>query len=495
MNNINLAQPTRQSLKGLVFIFIQGLRQLIRMFWAIILVVFLQNKWLDDKRIIAYIGVAVLFLLVIHSILYYLNFYFYVTDTEFILKKGYLRKKTLTIPLDRIQSVNTKQNLIQQILNVVTLEIDTAGAAAKELKIHALEKLFATELNNLIKSGKEDINTVDADIQAEEEKETEKLVLKLSPADLLKIGLSQNHLKAGLIIVAFGFQIFQQVEDLFKEKAEEYSGEFVQFMSNSSLALIVFLLVFFLIVSVLFSLVRTVFKYYDFTLVKKSNKFRIESGLLNKRNVLIPYNKVQELNWETGPLKQLFGIYNLVFKQAVSGQNRKVQVVDAPGCLAVHLEALKTDLFGEDSLTEVPRIFTDSFYFRRLWLLMGWLPVLLPAGFLFNEWLFWIGVVLWLLGTAGYSYLMLKKRYFRINNYQIRISKGAISQKWEQMELFKIQSVEFRQTIFQKRRKLASLRLTNASGSLTIPYINQIMARQMYDYLLFHTETSEKRWM
>ena len=82
-----------------------------------------------------------------------------------------------------------------------------------------------------------------------------------------------------------------------------------------------------------------------------------------------------------------------------------------------------------------------------------------------------------------------------MNVEQIRISKGAISQKWKQMELFKIQSVQFRQTIFQKRRKLASLHLMNASGSMTIPYIDEKLAMQIYNYLLYHTEVSKKKWM
>ncbi len=82
-----------------------------------------------------------------------------------------------------------------------------------------------------------------------------------------------------------------------------------------------------------------------------------------------------------------------------------------------------------------------------------------------------------------------------MNNEQIRVSSGAISHKWKQMELFKIQAVEFRQTIFQKRRKLASLHLMNASGSMTIPFIDENMAKQIYDYLLYHSEISEKKWM
>src|SRR5690606_11480867 len=103
---------------------------------------------------------------------------------------------------------------------------------------------------------------------------------------------------------------------------------------------------------------------------------------------------------------------------------------------------------------------------------------------------FWITAILWLMLTAFYCRLILKKRYFKMNNEQIRISKGAITQEWKQMELYKLQAVEFRQTFFQKRRKLASLELMNASGSMTIPYIDESMAKQLYNYMLYHTELS-----
>lgn len=492
---MDLTIPTRQSLKGLLFIFLQTIRTALKMFWALLAILLLQKNLFEHKAILPIVAAVLLVLLVVHSVLYYLNFYFYVKDGEFILKKGYLRKKVLTIPLERIQSVNTKQNIIQQLLNVVALEIDTAGTAGKELKIHALEKSFASALHELLSSKNTTKTTTDLTFETTTITNSEKLILKLTPADLLKIGISQNHLRTGLIILAFGYQIFNQAQDIFKDKADEYSNEFVTYMSGSSIALIVFLIVFFLIVSIVFSLFRTLFKYFDFRLVKKENAYRVEAGLINKRDVVLPYNKIQELNWETGPLKKLFGIYNLIFKQAVSGQNKKVQLVDAPGCLSTHLELLKADLFGKDELSEAATFFSNKYYFRRLWIFSGWLPILLSAPFLYTEWIFWTVATIWLLATAAYCYAIIKKSYFKINNDQIRVSKGAISQKWKQMELFKIQSVEFKQTFFQKRRSLASLRLMNASGSMTIPYINDAMAKQIYDYLLYHTEISEKKWM
>lgn len=497
MSSIDLSKPTRQSPRGLILIFLFSAQKFIRAFWPILLVLIFQNEIFTNNRMILIATLIVLVILIIHSILYFLNFYFYLEDEEFILKKGYLRKQTLSIPFDRIQSVNTKQNLIQQLLKVVTLEIDTAGTAAKELKIHALNSSVSSELQEQLQTVKKTEQTTDETQPQQTETTKEKLLLQLTPTDLLKIGISQNHIRAGLIILAFGLQIFNQIQDVFEEKADQYSSVFIEFISNSNWALITFLIIFFLLISILFSLFRTVFKYFDFKLLKKETSYRIESGLFNKRNVIIPHQKVQQLNWETGPIKKIFGIYHLVFKQAVSGQNsrQQQQLVDAPGCLTEHLEKLKTDLFGEDRLTEVSRIYSNKFYFRRLWMLFGWLPVIVTAPFFYSQWMFWTGAAIWILGMAGYSYLIIKKRYFRMNNQQIRISRGAISHKWEQMELHKIQAVEFRQTIFQRRRALASLEIMNASGTITIPYIEEKMARQIYNYLLYHTEISKKSWM
>ena len=44
MSNTDLTKPTRQSVKGLVIIFIQSVRQAVRMFWAIIAVLVLQKN-------------------------------------------------------------------------------------------------------------------------------------------------------------------------------------------------------------------------------------------------------------------------------------------------------------------------------------------------------------------------------------------------------------------------------------------------------------------
>ena len=138
MSKPDLTLPTRQELRGFLVIFAFEAIKTLRAFWPIFILLLAQKNRLPIGVTIPMVIGLILLILLIHSILFYLNFYFYVEENQFILKKGYLRKKVLSVPLERIQSVNTKQNILQQLLNVYSLEIDTAGSVGKELKIYSL---------------------------------------------------------------------------------------------------------------------------------------------------------------------------------------------------------------------------------------------------------------------------------------------------------------------------------------------------------------------
>jgi putative membrane protein len=101
----------------------------------------------------------------------------------------------------------------------------------------------------------------------------------------------------------------------------------------------------------------------------------------------------------------------------------------------------------------------------------------------------------WLVLSGLYCWMMARKRYFQFNKTQLIVGKGAISTVWQQAAVFKAQSVDFRQSFFQKRRGLASLRVNNASGQMNIPYIPEDMAHKLMNYLLYHVEATNKKWM
>jgi len=56
-----------------------------------------------------------------------------VTDERVIIKLGVVVRTTTVIPLDRVQDVSTRQNLVGQVLGYGSLVIDTAGQFKNEV--------------------------------------------------------------------------------------------------------------------------------------------------------------------------------------------------------------------------------------------------------------------------------------------------------------------------------------------------------------------------
>ena len=494
MINIDFSQPRRQSVKGLLLIFIQEGKRAVQLFWPVILPVLISKQ--SDKKlmVIGWIVLAGVVLTLIHTILYFRKFRFHIEGDLFILRKGYLNRKMLTIPLDRIQNVNTNQSVLQQLLEVMSVEIDTAGSAKKELKIHALTKPVATQLALQLSSHlaiqQDGNNNADPAPMSEEVQ-----ILKLSTRDLLRIGISQNHLRTAVILFLFGMQFFNRVQEYFEERAKEYAEEAMLYLSQSGWAILASLILFFVLISFLYSMLRTLILFYDLRFMKLNESYRIVSGLLNRKNVLIPFRKIQQIDWETGPIKKLFGIYLVNIRQATSDLAVKTKLVEIPGCLTQHIEQLREDLFGSDQLSSKAIIPSNKVYFRRHWLYYGWLPAVLISPVLFLDWKYIFPIVVWILFMFIISRLTQRKSYFQISEDQIRVSSGAISHKFKQMEFHKVQHVEFSQSIFLKKRRVASLRIGNASGFIRIPFIDEKIARTLHDYLLYYAETSGRFWM
>ncbi|MFO7617671.1 MAG: PH domain-containing protein [Bacteroidales bacterium] len=493
MSQINFSQPRRQSAKGLILIFLQESRAALKAFWPVLLPVLL-TKHTDTKWLVTGIFLLTgMTLLLIHTILYFLSYKFYIENRQFILKKGYLNRKTLTIPFERIQNVNTRQSLLQQLLGVMSLEIDTAGTDQKELKINSLTTQIAAPLALLLGASLEPPAMEQPD--RESGKPATELLLKLTTPDLLRIGISQNHIKTALILFVLGIQFYYQIKEYFEEKAEEYANELLNFLSQSGLTIIAMLFVGFLVLSLLFSMIRTAVLFYDLRFYKLNQSYRIVSGLFTRKNLLLPFSKIQELNWETGPVRKLFGIYRVLIHQATGGPLPANKLIEIPGCLSHHIETIRMDLFGPDKLAVQPVIRSSKYYFRRSWIRNGWLPAMVASPLLLLGWQYAFLLVLWILYMMVHSWLTLEKSYFRITNDQIIVSSGAIQHQLKQMDISKVQHVEFRQGIFIRKRGLANLIIGNPAGTIRIPFIEADMARLLHDYLLYHAETSKNEWM
>ena len=134
-------------------------------------------------------------------------------------------------------------------------------------------------------------------------------------------------------------------------------------------------------------------------------------------------------------------------------------------------------------------------YIARMSLMSGLLPAIIIIPFL---WMIWEQKSLWFLLYPLIIFIVswCKQRKFRLWAMQdvLFVHKGILGSGYILLKWDKLQSVQIRQSIFQRSRNLASLIIHTAGGRVRVPFIDLNAARQLANYSLFKTEASRNPW-
>ncbi|WP_373940797.1 PH domain-containing protein [Polaribacter sejongensis] len=317
-NTFDFSQFSKQSKKGILVIYLKLLYKVLKAFWVLLFLFIQKFSELNESTFFyIYLGLGFLFLFfLIRAFLIYENFQFKVQNNHFILKQGILNKTNTSISFDRIQNINFKQNIIQQIINVHEVNIETAGSNKTEISIKALSFQKAKALKSQLSSYNSNI--------LKEESIKEKPFLKISLLELLKVSLTENHLQSLLIFLALLLGLYQQLEQLFSGIGKDYLlNEYIEKSGNSfHKSVFVFIVLFILLVfiAILSSFVRVFLFHFNLTVFIKDQNFEIYQGLLTKKSIILKKDKIQSITVSTNPIKKILGISFITFKQAVSGE-------------------------------------------------------------------------------------------------------------------------------------------------------------------------------
>ncbi len=499
-NEIDFSEFRTQSLKGIVIIYGKFLFQVLKGTWVLLFLFITKASKLSSVDIFYfYIGIIVLLtFILIRSYLVYKNFKFKIEGDSFILKKGIVSKNNTAIAFDRIQNVNFSQNVIHQLINVYQVDIETAGSDKTEISIKALSLDQAKALRKKITDAK----LQEQSITEQTEVIKEKPLLSIGVNGLLKVSITENHLQSLLLLLAFLFGFYQQIQDVFlnfigEEVLDNYLNKGKDLLTGS-IILLLGVLIFLSIVAIISSFVRVFLRHFNLSFSIKNEAFEIQQGLTNKKAIILKREKVQFITIITNPLKRRLGISYVIFKQAISGKVKKAdKLIKIVGCKKDHLEKIKATLFAslnfQDAEKEKPHwYFTYRIIFRTI-LIFSCLNVLFYFIFnvqnqlLVNVFLFLIAIPL--------LYKRIRKLFFKVSNNMLLVGGGAIETSTTYLEMFKVQNVKIKQSIFQRRRNVADLILQTASGKIKLPSITEERANELYNQILYTIETSTKEWM
>ena len=493
----NFSEFSKQSPKGIIVLYFKQIYTTLKLFWILLFFAIKDfSKFSKIGENYIYLGILVVLLFfLIRAFLIYKNFLFKIDNNHFILQQGIISKTNTSIPFHRIQNINFKQNLVQQIINVYEVSIETAGSTDTEIAIKALNFEDANNLKSVILDSKE-IN------EPVVKQSTEKPFLKISILELFKVSLTENHLRNLFLFIAILLGFFQQIQQIADSFGEtETLDGFIKDSTNAvstSFILVFALLVFLTITAFITSFVRIFLVHFNLSAYLKKDAFEINQGLFTKKSIILKKQKIQNITVSTNPLKRLIGISYITFKQAVSGKinHKNEKVIKIVGCKKNQVDDVKTNLYQFKDIEAQDKMYPDTYYINRVYLFnLLFLVIIYVSIYIFTEPFFLYSLVLIL---PIYGFLIqkkIKKRFYKLNDEMIVVGNGMIETHHTYLELFKVQNIKLKQTIFQQRSNVTDLILQTASGKITVPCLSYSKAIEMYNHILYKVETSHKSWM
>jgi putative membrane protein len=335
----DFSKPQRQSVFGIIIMAGHTLQKMLKALAFPIIYAIVKT----DKQYAIYLGLGIVLffaIILLFGYLSYRRFTFYLDQQkqEFVINKGVFNRTQLTVQLSKIQQVNINQNLLQKIIGIYGLKIDTAGSDGQEVSIKAINENLANALRVHLLSRKDEF--ADAEIQHETASpiiEQEVPLLKISGFTLLKVGITSNYGSSFALLIAFLFPLYHNAKELLSlldMDTSKVEDVLISLFSIFSLLIIVLGLLFVLLS---INLIRTFVKYFEFTISKHRHSLLISAGLFAKRNTLLSPNKVQITTYSQNYFQKKMKLLNMNLKQATSGHSHKAKDLESsnleiPGC-------------------------------------------------------------------------------------------------------------------------------------------------------------------
>lgn len=272
------------------------------------------------------IAIAIVALSVVSSVITWRTRTWELTDAGIMLRSGLVTSRQLQVPYEHIHTVNMSSNLVERVLGLMTLDLDT-GAASSEgeaTRIRGLqagiaealrEELFRRKAAVLADQGL-DARTADADASAESDDEASPTAPAPSPdacytlttAQLVFAALTEARVVAQavafLILIVQGINLLQESELV---NLSDVAGDIAVLPVALLIGVAALLLALALIVGFAISFVMSLIGYAGYRAERAAGRISVERGLLSRTSHTVALERIQSINIRQGLIRQLIG--------------------------------------------------------------------------------------------------------------------------------------------------------------------------------------------
>lgn len=309
----------------------------------IVIIIFLFNirhfKY-DDYHSYIWPGIMTLIFLVsfFYNILKVYNTRYWIENNHFILTTGILNKKRKEINISRIQSVDTSQNFVNQIVGGVVLIIKTPSDGIELGTISKSQSEFIDSeiknLQHLLNQGQQLEYAHDID---QKEYKSEQIFNEIPSETIFKMPFKQLLLMAmtsGSIGIAF-ITLTPLIGSFSNIIPWEQLGNELSHYFEKIYILVISLLLFILLASYIIGTCLTFVKYFGYKVTQRGHQLKIHYGLFTKKDITVPTNRLQGILEHQSYIRKVMGYTSIHFYITSDGNISEDEPSDKNGSIMI----------------------------------------------------------------------------------------------------------------------------------------------------------------
>lgn len=307
---------------------------------------------------------GLLLLVAVIAVIQWAYFRFSIAEDRLLIRKGVIRKTALDLPYERVQGINVERSLVDRIIGLVSVTLDTAGSFQAEGKLPSIRtevadhlrasvaalrtgladdvvagdvmagdlvagdagEAGATDAGGLPARAGADAHTgaaagagtsADAMARPAARPHRGRVLLKLGPADMFRIGVANRNFIFVAAMVGILTDLLQPgdfLDPLIEALAagvDSAAGAFSGLGAPAQLAVVAVLILGALAAALLLTVTAAFLRHHAFTLWHDGRTFRSRAGLLTQREVVVEAPKIQQLTVIQDLVLRWFGRFRL----------------------------------------------------------------------------------------------------------------------------------------------------------------------------------------
>jgi putative membrane protein len=395
-----------------------------------------------------------------------------VTDDAIEYRTGVVSVREASVPLGRVQSLDSVQGILQRVFGVVAVQVQAAGGGKKaEIVLSAVSPADLAELRAAVAGAHPEAVAASAP-------ERRGTYARVSPRRLAAAAATQGQVAIVLPILAGAVQLLR---DVFSDSAlEQRAIGLVPDSVGEALLALALLGVAGWAVSAL----GTVIAFAGFTLERDGGRLRIARGLLQRREAIVPVRRVQAVRVVEGLLREPFGLASLRVEVAGYAADASSAQTLFPLVRRTEVEPLLRRMLPElavplEPLAPPPRRALRRFLVEPLAL------AVVPAA---AAWIALAAARPWALAllvpAAWWGVARYRATGWRVDAAHLALRSRRLARTTVLAPVRRIQQHDLEQTLWQRRGRLASLEVALGAGTRArVDHLELEVAGRVFDDL------------